>query len=219
MVRERYQRRIDNLRDDLLYLGNMVEQALIRAMRSLEHWNTVVAAQVSHDDQQIDEIWHVVEERTVQLLATEQPIVAGDLRLMTAIIAVAGELERIGDYAKSIARRVKRMMEYPDRIALPPELFAMATHVRNMLHTSLDSLLKQDIDLARSLSEQAQQSRVYRERLRDELVDVARNNPESIEAVLALIEIVHALDRVSDRSTNIGERVIYFVTSTIEELN
>lgn len=219
MVRERYQRRIDNLRDDLLYLGNMVEQALIRAMRSLEHSNTVVAAQVTHDDRQIDEIWHVVEERTVQLLATEQPIVAGDLRLMTVMITVAGELERIGDYAKSIARRVRPMTEYPERVAVPPELFAMAGHVRSMLHTSLEALLAQDIALARSLGEQAQQSRAYRERLRDELIATARHNPDTIEAVLALIEIVYALDRVSDRSTNIAERVIYFVTSTIEELN
>ncbi len=219
MVRERYQRRIDNLRDDLLHLGNMVEQALIRAMRSLEHSNTIIAGQVKQDDRQIDEIWHVVEERAMQLLATEQPIVAGDLRLMTVVITVAGELERIGDYAKSIARRVRRMAEYSERVAVPAELFAMAEHVRGMLHTSLDALLAQDTDLARSLREQVQQSRAYRERLRSELVAVARSNPDSIEAVLALIEIVHALDRVSDRSTNIGERVIYFVTSTIEELN
>jgi phosphate transport system protein len=219
MVRERYQRRIDNLRDDLLHLGNMVEQALNRAMRSLEQWNTVVAAQVSHDDQRIDEIWHVVEERTVHLLATEQPVVAGDLRLMTVVITVAGELERIGDYAKSIARRVNRMLEYSDQVAVPGELFAMATHVRSMLHTSLESLFTQDIALARSLREQAQQSKAYREQLRNDLIAVARNDPHTIEVVLALIEIVHALDRVSDRSTNIGERVIYFVTSTIEELN
>lgn len=219
MLREHFQMRIDNLREDLLQLGSMVELSLTRAMRSLERWDPVIALQVVQDDRQIDEIWHIVEERTVSLLATEQPVVASDLRLMAVVLVIAGELERIGDYASIIARRVRLMLSYPQRVTVPPLLFTMASHARMMLRTSLDSFLMQDVSLARSLTEQARKTADYEQRLRNELIELARTNPQQLESVLALLEIVHAISRVSDRSTNIGERVIYFTTSVIEELN
>lgn len=219
MLRERYQRQIDNLREDLLRLGSMVEHALTRAMRSLEIWDTVIASQVTHDDHEIDEIWRGVEERTVHLLATQQPVLASDLRFMTVVVTIAGELERIGDYANSIAKRVRRMTTYPKLVLPPSQLFEMATHARLMLRMSLDAFLMQDPAIAQSLCDMDVRADEYESLLRAELLEQGRGDAQKLEAVVDLLDIVHALERVADRSTNIGERVIYLVTNDIRELN
>ncbi|MCU0494973.1 MAG: phosphate transport system regulatory protein PhoU, partial [Chloroflexaceae bacterium] len=109
MPREHYERELTQLREDLLRLGSMVEHALVRAMRSLETWDIEAAAQINSDDARIDAAQHAVEEKVMRLLATQQPV-ARDLRLAAAAIAIASELERIGDYANSIARRVRRVI-------------------------------------------------------------------------------------------------------------
>jgi phosphate transport system protein len=151
MIRERYASQIGGLRDDLLRMGSMVEQALLRAIHTLETWDTASAAQVINDDEQIDEAWRRLEERTIHLLATQQPIVASDLRLCTVVTAIAGELERIGDYANSIAKRVRSATRRPSLAPPPPQIHEMAKLALQMVNTSLEAFLRQDAELAHSL--------------------------------------------------------------------
>jgi phosphate transport system protein len=88
-----------------------------------------------------------------------------------------------------------------------------------MLNASLEAFLRQDVNLAYSLSDDEERVDRLEQRLRAELFSLARLEPQRIEAAVGMIEIVHALERVADRATNIGERVIYLATSTTEELN
>jgi len=218
IVRERFARQLETLREDLMRLGNMVEHALQRAMQSLETWNTTLAAQVIQDDAQIDVARLQAEERVTTLIATQQPV-ASDLRLLGAVFAIASELERIGDYASSIARRLQRVTKRSTLVAPPPALTEMASLAQKMLNISLDAFLRQDSAMAHTLAEHDDKVDKLEDKLREELIAMARKDPQRIEAVLDMLDMVHALERVADRATNIGERVIYLETSIMEELN
>lgn len=218
MARDRYVHQLENLRDDLLRLGSMVEHALQLAMRSLETWNMTIAAQVINDDTEIDEARKTAENQVIILLATQQPV-AGDLRLVGSVFAMATELERIGDYACGIARRVQSISKQPALVTPPSRLAEMGILARRMLNTSLDAFLRQDVELAQSLMVDEDHVDALEVKLRAELLQVAHAEPQRLEAVIDMIDIVHLLERVADRSTNIGERVIYMATSEVEELN
>jgi phosphate transport system protein len=219
MARERYTQQIAGLRDDLLRMGSMVEQALLKAGRALETWDTDLAAQVIKEDVQIDSVWHDLEERTIHLLATQQPIVASDLRLCTAVTSIAGELERIGDYANIIARRVRQAARRPALLPPPPQIQEMAHLAIQMVNTSLQAFLRQDIDLAHSLTASDERVDELEDRLRGEIIAAARADPALFEAAIDMIDLVHAIERTADRATNIAERVIYMATSTVETIN
>lgn len=219
MVRERYTRQIGSLRDDLLRLGSMVEQALLRAINSLDTWDSSTAAQVIHDDVQIDDIWRSLEERTIHLLATQQPIVASDLRLIMVVTAIAGELERIGDYANIIARRVRRATRRTSLVSPPPAIKEMAAIAIQMVNTSLEAFLRQDAALAHSLTQNDERVDLLEDQLRAEIIAIVKAEPEKAEAAIDMLDAIHALERAADRATNIGERVIFLSTNNIENLN
>ncbi len=219
MVRERYIRQIGALREDLLRMFSMVEQQLLRAIRCLETWDTIAAAQIMNDDRQIDEAWHALEESVIHLLATQQPVVASDLRLTSVVSAIASELERIGDYANSIAKRVRRAARRTAFVAPPPQMQEMAQLALQMLNTSLEAFLRQDVDLARSLTTHDERVDELEDTLRALIIADARKDPERFEAAIDLLDMVHALERTADRATNIGERVIYLATSSQTTLN
>jgi phosphate transport system protein len=219
MGRERYGQQIRALRDDLIRLGSMVEQALLRAIKSLDTWDTGVASQVIRDDAEIDAIWRNLEERTIHLLATQQPIVASDLRFVTVVSAIAGELERIGDYANSIARRVHRATRRPVLLPPPAQIGEMAQLAIGMIHTSLDAFLRQDVELAHSLTATDERVDTLEDSLRAEIIALAKADPARIEAAMDMLDVVHALERAADRATNISERVIYLVTNNVETIN
>jgi phosphate transport system protein len=218
MQQDIYVRQIEHLRADLLRLGSMVEYALNNALRSLEQWDTVAATQVITDDNQIDVAQRTTEEQVIKLIAAQRST-NDDPRLFVTAFAIAGELERIGDYACSIARRVNIITRQPAMVLAPPALVEVATLTRKMLNTSMEAFLRQDVELAYKLK--ADEERVDRleKRLQAELLDLARAEPQRLESVVGMLDIVHALERVADRTTNIGERVIYLATSVTEELN
>ncbi|WP_322488176.1 phosphate signaling complex protein PhoU [Chloroflexus sp.] len=219
MVRERYIRQISALREDLLRMFSMVEQQLLRAIHCLETWDTVAAAQIIHDDRQIDEAWRELEESVIHLLATQQPVVASDLRLTSVVTAIAGELERIGDYANSIAKRVRRASRRAAFVVPPPQIHEMAQLALQMVNTSLEAFLRQDAELAHSLTAHDERVDELEDTLRALIIADARQDPDRFEAAIDLLDMVHALERTADRATNIGERVIYLATNSQTTLN
>jgi len=217
-LREHYVHQLEGVRSDLQNLGSMVETALQRAIRSLEIWNPTVAGQVIADHAAICEVRHNVEEAVTKIIAHQHPV-ALDLRLLGSVFAIATELERIGDYASSIARRPRKIPTLPSTVPFPPELFDMAALAQKMLHLALEAFLHQEIDSARSLADYDNQVDELETRLRDELLVLAHQQPDQVETIFDLIFLVHALERVADRATNIGERVVYMQTSAKEDLN
>src|SRR6266516_1268950 len=111
VMRARYLKQLQLIHDDLLQMGSRVEYALANAMDALMNWDTSRAQYVIAADPEIDTYRTVIEEAVLEVLATQQPVLATDLRTLNATIAIAGELERAGDYAKGIATRVGRCLQ------------------------------------------------------------------------------------------------------------
>jgi phosphate transport system protein len=168
-------------------------------------------------DRQINEKRFAIEGDTLVLIATQQPM-AGDLRTLAAVLEIATELERIGDYAKGIAKINLLIGEGP---LLKPlvDIPLMAEKALSMLHRALDAFVRQDVALARAIpSEDDQVDALYNQVYR-ELMTFIMADPRSIDQANYLLWAAHNLERAADRVTNICERVIFTATGELIEMD
>src|SRR5512145_2076759 len=218
-MRDRYLRQLQLVHDNLLRMGSRVEHALADAMQALATWDTSLAQQVVAGDIEIDATRTQIEEAVLELLATQQPVLATDLRMLNATISIAGELERAGDYAKGIAKRIRRCLQAPMLIEIPPGLHGMGALAQRMLHTSLDAFVQHDIALARSLAAEDEHMDELEDQVAAEILNVARQDIRKLDCAIYLLDVTRTLERLADRTTNIAERVIFIATSVTEQLN
>ncbi len=218
-MRARYVKQLNLVHDDLLRMGSRVEHALTDAMRALETWDTSLARHVVTGDQEIDAARNAIEEAVLELLATQQPVLATDLRTLNATIAIAGELERAGDYTKGIAKRVERCLRAPTLLDAPAGLHHMGALAQDMLHTCLDSFVRLDVPMARSLAGADERVDELEDQIIADLMNAARQDSSKLDCAICLIDVAHTLERLADRTTNIAERVIFIATNVNEELN
>lgn len=218
-MRDRYIKQLRSVHDDLLRMGSRVEHALADAMRALETWDTGLADNVIRHDSEIDAARTAIEESVQTLLATQQPILATDLRTLNATVAIAGELERAGDYAKGIAKRVGRCLRAPELIETPGGLHRLGEYSQAMVNAALDSFVRLDVSLARTLAVEDEKVDELEDQVSAELLQKVRTNPNTLDCVINLLDVTHTLERVADRATNIAERVIFIATNQVEVLN
>jgi phosphate transport system protein len=217
MPRETFARELQRLEDDVLLLGSMVEQAISESVEILKRRDLEGARRLIAGDRAINEKRFAIEADCLVLIATQQPM-ASDLRTLAAVLEIATELERIGDYAKGIARINVMMGEQP---LLKPliDVPRMAAKVRDMLHRALDAFVRRDVALARAIPTEDHEvddlyNQVYRELLTYMMAD-----PRTIDRATHLLWVAHNLERAADRVTNICERVIFTVTGEMRELD
>jgi phosphate transport system protein len=216
MPRQTLDREIHHLQDEVLLLGSMVEQAMLNAIDAFKRRDIIEAQRVYHADELINEKRYAIENRVLILFATQQPI-AHDLRLLAAILEVITELERMGDYAKGIAK-ITRFI-YEDIFPFPSrEISRMGDLAVSMLHRSLSAFINEDVNMA------------YRIPKEDDMVDDLYNqiyrknvaamiaNPDTIDHSNYIMWIVHNIERMADRVTNICERTIFITTGELLEI-
>jgi phosphate transport system protein len=165
----------------------------------------------------INEKRFAIESEALTLIATQQPM-AGDLRVIAAVLEIAHELERMGDYAKGIAK-INLMMG--DEPLLKPliDVPLMAEKARSMLHQALEAFVRRDVDLARAIPKQDDEvDALYNQVYRD-LLALMMQNPRDIDRATYLLWVAHNLERTADRVANICERVIFMVTGEMMEMD
>ena len=216
-VREAYDRKLRELQDKMYTMAAKVEDQIRTAVESLKHLDVDLARQVIARDTEIDRLQYQIEEEALILIATQQPL-AGDLREISAIMAIAGELERMADYAEGIARIAIRSAKWP---LLKPliDIPRMMEHAIYMMHKALEAFRDRDPGKARELQKDDDfvdelYNQIYRELLTFMLED-----PRTITRATYLLWAAHNLERLADRTTNIGERVIFMVTGQMPQLN
>ncbi len=217
MARETFDEHLARTRDDLLVMGNMVEEAIGKAVQALINRDVDLAQQVIREDEQVNLTLRHIEESCEVLIATQQPM-ATDLRFILAIYNIANELERTGDYAEGIARLAIRLADEP---SLKPyiDIPRMTQKGCELLHGQLQAFVNRDADAARELARgddeiDALYNQVYRE-----LLLIMVENPKTISQATHLLWVTHNLERIGDRTTNLGEQVVYMVTGEVVELN
>ena len=215
--RQTFAERLQHLQDEVLVLGSMVEEALGESVELLKRRDLEGARRLIAGDRVINENRFAIEADCLVLLATQQPM-ASDLRTLAAVLEIATELERIGDYAKGISRINLMMGEKPPLKPLI-DIPRMVVKVRDMLHRALDAFIRRDVALARAIPTEDHEvddlyNKVYRELLTYMMAD-----PRTIDRATHLLWVAHNLERAADRVTNICERVIFTVTGEMKELD
>ena len=209
-IRTTYHKKLRLIQDDILAMSSMVEKAISHSIEALKNRDLEAARQIIADDQKINRKRFEIEEKCVQLIATQQPM-ASDLRNIICILNIVTELERIGDYAEGIAKIVIMIGDEP---LLKPliDVPRMADKVNDMLHRSLDALINRDADAAKQIAtEDDEVDNLYNQVFR-ELLTFMIEDPKTITRATRLIWVAHNLERSADRVTNICERVVYLVT-------
>jgi len=217
MTRQTLDQELERLQEEVLALGSMVEEAIIQSVETLKQRDFTGSRRLIAGDRAINERRYAIEEDTITLIATQQPM-AGDMRLLAAILEIVTELERMGDYAKGIARINLMIGEEP---LLKPliDLPAMARKARDMLHAALVAFVQRDVEAARAIPKGDDEvdglyNQVYRE-----LISYILEDPHLIEQANQLMWAAHNLERTADRVINLCERVIYTVTGELTELS
>ncbi|MFN8540275.1 MAG: phosphate signaling complex protein PhoU [Thermomicrobiales bacterium] len=209
MVRTQFHGQLATLRDEVLAVGETVASALERAVSCLQEADGATANAIVAEDRAIDERHGVIQRLSIKMLTTQQPV-ASDLRAITAAMVIASELERIGDYAAGIAKLVIRDPGEPPLDA-PHGLYVMARTARAMLQLSLSAYETQDAVQARRIWQQDATVDHYQQALSRTLLLSMIENPSTLTRATHQLWIVHNLERVADRSTNICEQVIFMI--------
>lgn len=217
MARTTFERHLSEIEEDMLVLAGMVERAIDRSIDALRNRDIELARVVIVEDMDINRKRYETEEKCLELLALQQPM-ARDLRTIVAILHIIVDLERMGDHAEGIA---KVAIMLADEAPLKPyiDIPRMAEIAVRMLRGSLESFKLRDVDMARRICDEDDEVDALYDQVYRELITFMINDPKTIERATHITWIAHNLERIADRVTNIGERVVYMVQGRIEELN
>jgi phosphate transport system protein len=208
---------IQELKTDLLAMGDMVDRAIVRSIQALKDRDMELARQIVLDDEKINAAEESVKDRVITTIATQQPM-ASDLRIIMAVSALVTELERMGDHAAGIAKITLRMGSLPPLKPLI-DIPRMAEKGRWVMQEELKAFIDQDVERARNAALCDQEVDALYDQIYRELLIFMMDDPRTITRATYLLWVAHNLERISDRATNIGERVIYMVSSRTEDLN
>jgi phosphate transport system protein len=204
---------LDRLKKEILGMGALVEQAIDRSMRALIEREPDLAREVAAGDDAIDSKELEVEDLCLKILALHQPV-AGDLRYIVAVLKVNNDLERMGDLAGNIAERTTYLATHPP-LAIDVDLERMVATVRQMVSKSLDALVHQDPDLARSVCAQDDEVDAFQRRMFEGLTKLMSRDPTTVERAVQLLSVSRHLERIADSATNVAEDVVFMVEGDI----
>jgi len=201
---------ITRLRGLIAEMGGLAEVAIGEAMEALVKGNRELAAAVVERDRRIDSIEAEVDKLAVRIIALRAPM-ADDLREVIAALKIAGVIERIGDYAKNIAKRVA-LMDQTRSIEAIPLLMSMSSIVAELIHDALDSFAARDAELAVRVTVRDKNVDDFYNSIFRTLVTFMMENPKHISESAHLLFVAKNLERMGDHATNIAEMVYYVVT-------
>ena len=209
MTRKRFQQSLDDLKENLLVMAGLAEQAIQRAIEAYRVRDLSICDLVSRSEVAINRMERDIDQAALDLLAMEQPT-AIDLRFILSVIKINADLERVGDSAKSISERV-RSMEQMGSVDLPVDIPRMATLSADMVRKSLQSFIEADAEMARAVLTMDDavdaMSRAAYKALTKVMEEQSHLAPQALNALM----ICRSLERVADHATNIAEDVIFWV--------
>ncbi len=217
MIRKTFENELQQVRDDILVLGSMVEQSILDSVETLKKRDLKAAESILAADREINKKRFEIENQLMILIATQQPM-AHDLRLLASSMEIISELERMGDYAKGIANINLRMGDQP---LLKPliDIPRMAQKDVDMLHRSLTAFVEEDVEAAKAIPIEDDEVDALYNQVYRELMTFVIADPKTMERANWLLWVAHNLERVADRVTNICERTIFIATGELVEID
>jgi len=200
---------LKQLTDRITEAGALAEHQVARAIRALVDRDDEIAASVIQRDAEIDRLEEEVDQLAIRLLAMRQPV-AVDLRVISMTLKISNDIERVGDYAKSIAKRARRLNQQPQlkRFVTIPRV---ADLVQAMLKDVLDAFVERDVDKAMAVWHRDADVDAYYDSLFRELITFLLEDPRTTSVAIDLMFIAKNLERIGDHATNIAEKIHYMV--------
>jgi phosphate transport system protein len=216
MSRDNLMLQIHQVQDELLLMGSMVEQATIKSVETLKNRDKETAKAIYNADRLVNEKRYAIENSVLILIATQQPL-AHDLRLLAALLEIAAEIERMGDYAKGICKVVINLEESDIPVPIK-DIEKMATIAVSMFHRALGAFIIEDAITARKIPPEDDQMDELYNKVQRTIVHSMVKNPEIIDHANLLMWVAHNLERMADRVSNICERTIFVATGELAEM-
>jgi phosphate transport system protein len=216
MPREFLDQKIRHLMDEILILDSMIEQTTLEAVEALKRRDTQTAKRLYAFDDQVNAKRFEIENECMATIATQQPVMGKDLRLLASILEIVGELERMGDYAKGISHICMMIGDEPHVKPLI-DVPRMAEIAVKMLHRAVGAFVTGDVETARKLPKEDDEVDALYNQVYRELVTIILTDPSTIDRANYLMWAAHNLERMADRVTNICERTIYVATGELKE--
>lgn len=217
MIRKTFEHELQEIKDEILVLGSMVEEAILGTVEALKKRDLEAARKILAADRQINKKRFEIENQLMILIATQQPM-AHDLRLLASSMEIISELERMGDYAKGISNINIRMGDAP---LLKPliDVPRMAQKDVDMLHRALTAFVNEDVEAAKEIPIEDDEVDALYNQVYRELMTFVISDPKTMERANWLLWVAHNLERVADRVTNICERTIFIATGELVEIS
>jgi phosphate transport system protein len=216
MIRKTFEHEIQQVKDEVLLLGSMVEHAILGSVEALKKRDIKASEKLVAEDKEINKKRFEIENQLMILIATQQPM-AHDLRLLASTMEIISELERMGDYAKGIAN-INILMGEEKLLKPLIDVPRMAEKGASMLHRALTAFVNEDVEAAKLIPLEDDEVDELYTQVYHELMMFVIQDPKSIERANWLLWVAHNLERVADRVTNICERTIFIATGEFTEI-
>ncbi|MEO1640156.1 MAG: phosphate signaling complex protein PhoU [Pseudomonadota bacterium] len=213
-----YDRDLEGITTLIIKMGGLVEDAILNAAKSLSDRDVELAERVKKGDAAIDALEEQVNEEAARTIALRAPV-SKDLRSILTVLRLAASLERIGDYAKNIAKRTSVLVEMQSVNGSDAALRRMAREVEGMLKDTLDAYVRGDAELAEAVRQRDQEVDQMYNALFREFLTFMMEDPRNITACMHLHFMAKNIERMGDLTTNMAEQVIYFVTGEMPDDN
>jgi phosphate transport system protein len=217
VTRKSFHEQLDELQQDVLKMGTMVEQAIFNAVKSLKTRDESLAQQVIDGDVSIDDFQVRIEDNCIRLLALQQPM-ASDLRVISAVLKITNDLERIADHAKDVSKvtiRISGQSLIKPLIDIP----RMAEITQKMLRISLDAFVRRDPSEVEQLIDCDHEVDALYHQIFRELLSFMLEDTRTIQQATHLLFVGRHMERMADYCTNLGEAVYFMVKGERKDLN
>ncbi|GGE42613.1 phosphate signaling complex protein PhoU [Actibacterium pelagium] len=211
-----YDTDLETIQAMIMKMGGLTEAAILQAANSLETRDEELAEKVRKNDAAIDELEEQINEECARVLALRQPI-ARDLRTVLTVMKISANLERVGDYAKNLAKRTSVLVQMPPIDGSSGAIRRMAKTVETMLKDVLDAYIQRDAELAEDVRLRDQEVDQMYNALFREFLTFMMEDPRNITACMHLHFIAKNIERMGDHVTSIAEQVIYLVTGEMPD--
>ncbi len=212
-----FEEKMSWLQEKLQQMGSLVEEAIANSIDALKRQDLELARAVINGDDIIDNLEHEIEEKILEVIATQQPM-ARDLRRVVTLFKMISDLERMADYATSISQITLRIADQP-LIKPLVDIPRMAILSQKMVKQALDAYVREDVELAAAVGQDDDEVDKLFGQIFRELLTVMMENPKTITQATQLLFVGRWLERISDHATNIAEEVIFLVTGEKRNLN
>ena len=208
------EREIEKIKEELLMMGGLVEEAIDNALRSLSMRDSEAARQVIRNDHRVNDLENTVDAHCIRLIATMQPV-AVDLRFLTAALRLCTTLERTGDQAVNLADRALILNDMAPMIDVPPVLLEMGEVAKDMTRKCLDAFVRRDTSLAYEVCCRDDELDDLNRKLLEQMINWMMEENRVIRRGVEIILAGRHLERIGDQATNVSEEVVFMVEGTV----